>query len=151
MPDRLRDRRCSPLPAARAAAAQPAQPAKPQARGFIVVDQLRSDYLTWYGSRFEHGLKRLTSAARGSRTAPIRTCDTVTCAGHATIGTGTLPYQHGMINNAWFDRGTAASSPATTDPDVAGGQLQRPAAGAGDSAKRMMAPTLAEQVMREAR
>ena len=29
---------------------------------------------------------------------------TVTCAGHATIGTGALPHRHGMINNTWWLR-----------------------------------------------
>ncbi len=33
--------------------------------------------------------------------------NTITCAGHSTIGTGTFPYQHGMILNTWFDRKTA--------------------------------------------
>lgn len=124
-----------------------AQPAKPKLVVFIVVDQLRSDYLTWYGNRFEHGLKRLTSRGAWFKNAAYPFATTVTCAGHVTIGTGTFPYQHGMISNAWFDRATERAVSCNADPEsqeVSYGSTTGP----GDSAKRMMVPTLAE-VMRQ--
>ena len=124
-----------------------AQPAKPKLVVFIVVDQLRSDYLSWYGNRFEHGLKRLTTRGAWFKNGAYPYATTVTCAGHTTIGTGTFPYQHGLIGNAWFDRETERAVTCNADPDsqeVSYGT----AGGAGDSGKRMMVPTLAE-VMRQ--
>lgn len=123
-----------------------AQEAKPKLVVFIVVDQLRADYLTRYGDMFAHGLKRLTKGGAWYRNAAYPYSATITCVGHTTIGTGTLPYKHGMIANAWYDRETASSVTCNTDLDSLEVSYAT-SAGPGDSAKRMMAPTLAE-VMR---
>ena len=127
-------------------AAVQAQPARPKLVVFVVVDQLRADYLTRYGDTVQHGLKRLTKDGAWFRNGAYPYLLTVTCAGHVTIGTGTLPYKHGMIGNAWFDRATERSVACTADPksqEVSYATSQ----GAGDSAVWMMTPTLAE-VMR---
>jgi len=124
-----------------------AQAARPKLVVFVVVDQLRGDYLTRYSDLFEHGLKRLTKDGAWFRNGAYPYLLTVTCVGHSTIGTGTLPYQHGMIGNAWWDRETQKSVTCNADPDsqeVSYGSSQ----GAGDSALRMMTPTLAD-VMRK--
>src|SRR5262249_26677428 len=74
--------------------------------------------------------------------------NTVTCAGHTTAATGTFPYQHGMINNAWISRESEQSETCTEDPDttlVAYGRYKAP----GESAKRMRRPTLAETLRKE--
>ena len=123
-----------------------AQAARPKLVVFIVVDQLRGDYLEEYDGLLKHGLKRLKSGGAWFRNGAYPFHATLTCVGHATIGTGTFPYQHGMISNAWYDRETERAVNCTTDADaleVSYGTSM----GAGDTAKRMLAPALAE-VMR---
>ena len=120
-----------------------AQDAKPKLVVFIVADQMRADYLTKYGSLYQNGLKRLTTQGAWFKSGAYPYLTTLTCVGHATIGTGTLPYKHGMISNQWWDRETGKVVTCNSDPDttdVSYGTIT----GTGDSAKRMMVPTLAE-------
>jgi len=123
-----------------------AQAARPKLVVFIVVDQLRGDYLEDYDGLLKHGLKRLKSGGAWFRNGAYPFNATITCVGHATIGTGTLPYTHGMINNAWYDRATERAVNCTTDGDALEVNYGT-SAGTGDTAMRMMAPALAE-VMR---
>lgn len=124
-----------------------AQASQPKLVVFIVIDQMRADYPVRYGSLLEHGLKRLTSQGAWYTNAAYPYLTTVTCPGHATIGTGSLPFRHGMISNAWYDRATGKSVTCNADPDSSEVSYAT-SGGAGDSAKRMMVPTLAD-VMRE--
>ena len=124
-----------------------AQTAKPKLVVFIVVDQLRGDYPVRYGNLLEHGLKRLTSGGAWFRNGAYPYANTSTCVGHATIGTGTLPYKHGMIGNAWFDRATERSVTCTADSESLEVSYAT-SVGAGDSGKRLLTPTLAD-AMRE--
>jgi predicted AlkP superfamily pyrophosphatase or phosphodiesterase len=43
---------------------------------------------------------------------------TLTCPGHFSIGTGTVPAVHGMMSNSWYDREARRSVPCVTDPTV---------------------------------
>lgn len=116
----------------------------------LVVDQMRADYLERYGSRFNGGLARLMKEGAWFTRAAYPYLNTVTCAGHSTIGTGTFPYRHGMILNAWFDRTTGTSPTCTADPaatELSYGGL--PPIG-GDSARRLLVPTLAELLRKNA-
>ena len=70
----------------------------------LVVDQMRSEYFDAYGARFTGGLRRLMDEGAWFRNAAYPYLNTVTCAGHSTIGTGAFPYRHGMVLNAWWDR-----------------------------------------------
>lgn len=124
-----------------------AQAARPRLVVFIVVDQLRADYLVRYAGLLQHGLKRLTTEGAWYTNAAYPYLNTITCVGHATIGTGTMPYKHGMISNSWYDRDTAKVVNCTGDPDttdVSYGAVT----GTGDSAKNMLVPTLAEVMNR---
>jgi predicted AlkP superfamily pyrophosphatase or phosphodiesterase len=116
---------------------------KPKLVVFIVVDQLRGDYPVRYADLLEHGLKRLTTRGAWFRNAAYPYQGTITCPGHATIGTGTFPYRHGMIANAWYDRDTEKAVTCNSDPDSLEVSYAT-SAGPGDTAKRMMVPTLAE-------
>src|SRR5262249_38522898 len=94
------------------------------------------------------GFRRLMTDGAWYTNAALPYMNTVTCAGHTTAGTGTFPYQHGMINNAWISREREASETCTEDPAtslVAFGKFKGP----GESAKRMMRPTLAELLRKE--
>ena len=83
-----------------------AQGGRPRLVVFIAVDQMRGDYPVRYASLLEHGLKRLTTEGAWYTNGAYPYLNTVTCVGHSTIGTGTLPYKHGMISNGWYDRET---------------------------------------------
>jgi hypothetical protein len=111
----------------------------------LVVDQLRTQYLEAYGPQFTGGLKRLMDDGAWFRGAAYPYLNTVTCAGHSTIGTGTLPYRHGMVLNAWWNRKTARSNPCTSDPSVRNIGYSGTASG-GDSAAPVLSPTLAQRL-----
>jgi predicted AlkP superfamily pyrophosphatase or phosphodiesterase len=120
-----------------------AQAARPKLVVFLVIDQMRADYPVRYGSLLEHGLKRLSTHGASYTNAAYPYLMTLTCVGHTTIGTGTLPYKHGMIANTWYDRASGKVVTCNSDPestDVSYGSVT----GTGDSAKNLMAPTLAE-------
>ena len=120
-----------------------AQSGRPKLVVFLMVDQFRGDYPVRYASVLQHGLKRLTTQGAWFRNGAYPYSATITCVGHTTVGTGTLPYQHGMIGNAWFDRASEKSVTCNADPDAA--ELSYgTSSGSGDSARRMLRPTLAE-------
>src|SRR5262245_21938048 len=70
----------------------------------IAVDQMRSDYVEWYGAQWKRGLRRLYDQGAWLANARYPYLSTQTCPGHATLGTGAYPRTHGMILNTWYDR-----------------------------------------------
>lgn len=113
----------------------------------LAVDQLRGDYLDLYGARFTGGLKRLTEQGAWFTRAAFPYLNTVTCAGHATIATGTLPYNHGMILNQIYDRAAGTSPYCTVDPAVKDiGLSGVPPGTDGNSASRLLRPTLGDAI-----
>jgi predicted AlkP superfamily pyrophosphatase or phosphodiesterase len=135
-----------PLPAA--SSAQTAQaPGPPKLIVLVAVDQLRGDYLELYGERFNAGLKRLAKDGAWFRNAAYPYLNTVTCAGHATIGTGTFPYRHGMILNQLYNRETRTTPSCTADSTLKDFSFNGLAPeGAGNSAAMLLQPTLGEAV-----
>ena len=73
----------------------------------LVIDQFRADYIETYGSHWTGGLRRLLDEGAWFTQAAYPYYNTVTCAGHSTIATGSFPATHGMIANSWWDRETA--------------------------------------------
>ncbi len=65
-------------------------------------------------ANYSAGLKRLMREGAWFREAAYPYLNTITCAGHSTIGTGTFPYRHGMILNNWYDRQTGKTPTAPT-------------------------------------
>jgi len=122
--------------------AQPA--ARPKLVVFIVVDQLRADYPVRYAGLLEKGLKRLTTQGAWYTNAAYPYFSTITCVGHNSIGTGTLPYRHGMIGNQWYDRASGKAVTCNSDPDTTDIIYGTLSGGTGDSAKNLKVPTLAE-------
>jgi Type I phosphodiesterase / nucleotide pyrophosphatase len=133
------------IPATLSQAGRQASP-RPKLVVLVVVDQLRGDYLTEYGGNFTAGLKRLMSEGAWFKEAAYPYLNTVTCAGHATIGTGTFPYSHGMILNGWLDRATGETPFCTDDDSVQDISYNGLPPGRGDSAKKMLRPALGEQI-----
>jgi predicted AlkP superfamily pyrophosphatase or phosphodiesterase len=131
---------------ARQASAQSTTP--PKLIVILVVDQMRIDYLRWYASTFSAGLARLTRDGAWFTDGAYPYLNTVTCAGHATIGTGTFPYRHGMILNNWFDPKTGKSPYCTDDPTETEISYNQLSSVQGDSARLLRVPAIGEQIIK---
>ena len=73
----------------------------------ISIDQMRGDYVDKYQHQWSKGLKRLITEGAWFRQADYPYYNNVTCAGHASISTGTVPAVHGMVLNEWWERDKA--------------------------------------------
>ncbi len=112
----------------------------------LVVDQMRADYLDNYGGHFTGGLKRLMTEGAWFQRAAYPYLNTVTCPGHATIGTGTFPYRHGMVLNEWYLREEGTTTTCTSDDDAKEVGYTGVVEGPGDSARKLLVPAFAEQL-----
>ncbi len=71
----------------------------------LVVDQLRGDLIHQHQKQFgDNGFNYLLSHGLNFHNAHHPHANTTTCAGHATIATGSYPALHGIVNNDWYDR-----------------------------------------------
>lgn len=77
-----------------ARAAQAPAARRPSLLVLVVVDQMRAEYLTRYASLWSGGFKRLLDEGAIYDQAFYPYLNTVTCAGHATLGTGAWPKTH---------------------------------------------------------
>ena len=134
----------------RSAPQLPATAARPKLIVILVADQMRFDYLRRYSGRFTGGFKRLMENGAWFERAAYPYLNTVTCPGHSTIGTGTFPYQHGLILNTWFDRKTRAATDCTDDEKTKEVSYGTALTGPGDSGRRQLRPTLADGVREQA-
>lgn len=128
------------------AAQAPEPAASPRLVVILVVDQMRAQYLVDYRALFTKGIDRLVEQGAWYRRAAYPYLNTVTCVGHSTIGTGTYPYRHGMILNAWYDREHKRSPSCTEDRTAKEYSYSGLPPVEGDSANRLMQPTLAEHL-----
>src|SRR5215813_330400 len=131
--------------AAVVSAPQAAPAAPPKLAVILVVDQMRADYLDRFNGEWQGGLKRMVTQGAWFEQAAYPYLTTVTCAGHATIATGTFPHTHGVFQNAWWDRDAKRQMTCTQDPsaqDFGYGV----AVGGGNSAFRLQVPTFADQM-----
>jgi predicted AlkP superfamily pyrophosphatase or phosphodiesterase len=129
--------------AARPEAQAPA--AVPRLVVVVVVDQLRTDYLDLGKGYWRAGMARLLGEGALFANAEYPYLNTVTCAGHTTIGTGTFPRTHGQVLNGWWDRARKASVTCTEDAeskDVTYGREAR----LTNSGKPILVPTLADEL-----
>jgi hypothetical protein len=132
------------VPTRPVAAAQKAADS-PKLMVLLVVDQFRTDYLDRYGPHWTGGLKRLIQEGAWYTNAAYPYLHTVTCAGHATLGTGRFPRSHGIIMNSWFDRerGGAIDCSADTRASTVTAAGLIPG---GHSNEQLRANTLADKV-----
>lgn len=126
-----------------------ATPSRPSLVVLVVVDQMRAEYLTRYQSLWTSGFKRLLAEGAHYDNAFYPYLNTVTCAGHATLGTGAVPATHGIILNQWYRRELNAMKPCTFDPAVRTWTYGGGSGGDGHSAVALKVPTLAQR-LREA-
>jgi predicted AlkP superfamily pyrophosphatase or phosphodiesterase len=111
----------------------------------VVVDQLRADYLQVFNRHWRNGFRTLLDQGMVFENARYPYLVTVTCAGHATIGTGALPHRHGLINNTWWQRNERAQTGCSADPATTDMTYGRPIR-LGNSATHLRAPTLADEL-----
>ncbi|MDQ3070158.1 MAG: alkaline phosphatase family protein [Acidobacteriota bacterium] len=123
-----------------------ARAARPKLIVQLVIDQFRYDYPERYGATWSKGLHRLMTEGAWFTESAYPFAGTVTCAGHASVGTGKAPAAHGMVLNAWWSRETARRINCTTDSAVTQIGLPKAVTG-GDSARWMLAPTFAERLL----
>lgn len=134
-----------------AAALPPLQAgAAPKLVVILVMDQFRADYVDMYSPRWTSGLRRLLREGAVFTRAAYNYGGTLTCAGHATIGTGAFPATHGMTGNAWYDRTTrrvvqCAADPAATSVPFGGATGRE-----RYSAANLRIPTYSDELQRQA-
>ncbi len=127
-------------------AGQPAADRHPALVVIVVVDQMRAEFLTRYARHWSSGFKRLLEQGAIFDQAYYPYLNTVTCAGHATIGTGAWPKTHGIILNQWYRRELGAVRPCTADPSATTFTYGGTPGGDGHSAHALAVPTLAERM-----
>jgi predicted AlkP superfamily pyrophosphatase or phosphodiesterase len=111
----------------------------------FVVDQMRADYIERFSGAWTGGLKRMATQGAWYQRAAYPYLTTVTCAGHATVSTGSFPHVHGVFQNGWWDREARKQMTCTEDPnakDVGYGVT----VGGGNSAYRLQVPTFTDQM-----
>jgi predicted AlkP superfamily pyrophosphatase or phosphodiesterase len=111
----------------------------------VVVDQLRADYLQQFNRHWKSGFRTLLDHGLVFENARYPYLVTVTCAGHATIGTGALPHRHGLINNTWWQRAERVLTGCSSDPATTEITYGRPVR-LGNSAVHLWTPTLADEL-----
>jgi predicted AlkP superfamily pyrophosphatase or phosphodiesterase len=111
----------------------------------VVVDQLRADYLQVFNKHWRNGFRTLLDQGMVFENARYPYLVTVTCAGHATIGTGALPHRHGMVNNTWWQRKERVLTGCSSDPATTDITYGRPVR-LGNSAIHLLTPTLADEL-----
>ncbi len=106
-----------------APSAQSARPANPPAEKpklvvLISIDQMRGDYVDRFRHQWSKGLNRLVTEGAWFRQSDYPYYNTVTCAGHASMSTGTVPAVHGMVLNQWWQRNNSRLVACTDDEDA---------------------------------
>jgi hypothetical protein len=129
-------------PAARPSAAQAPRP--PRLIVQITVDQLRGDLLERHADRYgPGGLARFLEGGLVYTAAHYAHAATETAVGHATLFSGALPRDHGVVANDWYDPAQGRSRAAVEDP---GSHLLGHPDRAGASPRALRATTLGDQL-----
>lgn len=114
----------------------------------LVVDQMRADYVNRFRGEWSSGLRRLLTRGAWFSNAAYPYMATFTCPGHATISTGAFPHRHGITQNTWFDR-QAGKIVRCSEDDRPKSVLYAGTGGEGDSAARLLLPTLSDRMRTE--
>ena len=122
---------------------QPAPASKPKLLVIVVADQMRADHLITFQQRWKSGFRVLLEEGAFFPRAEFPYLNTVTCAGHTTIGTGAYPRTHGVVLNGWWHRDVRQYRNCMDDPGSPHVTYGKPA-GAGSSGMRILVPTLAD-------
>src|SRR6185369_3554734 len=111
---------------------------------FIVIDQFRADYLSRFGDRFgTNGFKALMKDGAYFPYGEYDILQSMTGPGHATVLTGSYPYQSGIPINDWYDQKSHASMNCVEDASVKPDSSPRNLSGStvGDELKNIGSPS----------
>jgi len=122
---------------------QPAATSKPKLIVVVVADQMRADHLVTFQHRWKNGFRVLLDEGAYFPRAEFPYLNTVTCAGHTTIGTGAYPRTHGVVLNGWWDAQARRYLNCMDDPASPHVTYGRPTP-SGSSGLRILVPTLAD-------
>ncbi|KTC84884.1 alkaline phosphatase family protein [Legionella brunensis] len=126
-----------------------ATPKQPKLVVQLVVDQLRGDLINRYHQKFgPNGFNYLLDHGLDYHNAHHPHANTVTCAGHATIATGSYPALHGIVNNDWYDRKLQHPIYCVEDPQspiLTTIRSQKPVV--GRSPRNLIASTLSDEIV----
>ena len=131
------------------AAPAPAAAARPRLVVLLVVDQFPVRYVEMYGKHWTDGLHELLTRGAFYTQAAYPFASTKTCAGHATISTGTLPATHGQIDNEWFDPVAREFTTCTEDPRANSLVYAGKTGNEHHSARLLKVPTFADELLRQ--
>jgi hypothetical protein len=109
----------------------------------VVADQMRADHVATFQHRWKSGFRVLLDEGAYFPRAEFPYLNTVTCAGHTTVGTGAYPRTHGVVLNGWWHADVRRYQNCMDDaasPHVSYGK----AAPAGSSGVNIRVPTLAD-------
>ena len=141
-----------------AAAQQPAAPPPPVARPgaprlvvILVIDQFRADYVDMYGHQWTAGLRRLYDRGAVFPLAMYPYSGSVTCPGHVTIGTGNLPYAHGMFANTIYDKTLRRGVGCMSDPTATSVPFGGATGTERHSGRNVKTPAFADELRLQAR
>lgn len=112
----------------------------------LVVDQMRFDYLDRFDALWKRGIRRLIDEGAVFERGFYPYLNTVTCVGHATIGSGTFPATHGVILNDWWQGAEGRRMSCTDDPAVTAVPYGATAEQIGHSAHRLRVPSLGDRL-----
>jgi hypothetical protein len=84
----------------------------------IVAEQFRADYLDAHADGFvEGGFRRLIEGGAVFRRCRYPAATSFATPAAATLATGALPSEHGIVADAWFDAGELRTIRATEGPE----------------------------------
>ncbi|MCG8405825.1 MAG: alkaline phosphatase family protein [Phycisphaerales bacterium] len=115
---------------------------------FIVVDQLRADLVTRFSQHFgDDGFRRLMRDGAHFVNAYFSYGSSATAPGHATISTGRIPRQHGIVANKWYLKPNAQRAEYAVDDENCRFVPSRADGRTGArSPHRLIGPALGDQI-----
>ncbi|MBI5431586.1 MAG: alkaline phosphatase family protein [Planctomycetes bacterium] len=117
---------------------------RPKLVVIFVVDQMIPEHLDRLRAHWTGGFKRFVEQGRRFSEAHYDYAGTETCPGHTTLGTGRMPWKHGIVANDWLAREENADIYCVADAAVEPvRQLARPYAD-GRSPRAIRGPGLAD-------
>jgi predicted AlkP superfamily pyrophosphatase or phosphodiesterase len=91
---------------------------RPRLAVVCVIDQMIPEHLDRLRGLWSGGFKRFVEQGRRFTAAAYDYAGTETCPGHTTIGTGRMPWRHGIVANDWIDRATKSGVYCVADASV---------------------------------
>lgn len=114
----------------------------------VVVDQLRADLVTRFSTHFgDDGFRRLMRDGAHFVNAYFSYGSSATAPGHATISTGRIPRQHGIVANKWYINPDAQwAEYAVDDPNCRFVPSRSNGKNGARSPHRLIGPALGDQI-----